>query len=110
MNKIPSCGVAVISNPAVCDICVFKLTVCRETKLFVVLRFLVSCLSELHLALRRPSKNKTIVSCPDFYKKESNSGFTDSGLADLGFTIWKLTSQSKTSPIVASQMSLHVYA
>ncbi len=41
VNKIPSCGVAVISNPAVCDVCVFKPTVFGETKLLAVLRFLV---------------------------------------------------------------------
>ncbi len=35
------CGVAVISNPAVCDVCVFKSTVCGETKLLAVLRFLI---------------------------------------------------------------------
>ena len=31
VNKIPSCGVAVISNPAVCDVCA----------MFAVLQFLV---------------------------------------------------------------------
>ena len=41
VNKIPPCGVAVISSPAVCDFCVFKPTVFGETKLFVVLQFLV---------------------------------------------------------------------
>ena len=41
VNKIPPCGVAVISNPAVCDVCVFKPTVFGETKLFAVLQFLV---------------------------------------------------------------------
>ena len=38
MNKIPHCGVAVISNPTVCDVCAFKPTVFSETKLFTVLR------------------------------------------------------------------------
>ena len=37
-NKIPHCGVAVISNPTVYDICAFKRTVLGETKLFTVLR------------------------------------------------------------------------
>ena len=35
------CSVAVISNPAVYDFCVFKPTVFGETKLFAVLQFLV---------------------------------------------------------------------
>ena len=38
MNKIPHCGVVVISNPTVCDFCVFKATVFGETKLFAVMR------------------------------------------------------------------------
>ena len=38
VNKIPHCGVAVISNPTVCDFCAFKPTVFGETKLFAVLR------------------------------------------------------------------------
>ena len=50
VDKIPPCGVAVISNPAVYDVCVFKPTVFCETKLFAVLQFLVSPLSELNLA------------------------------------------------------------
>ena len=33
VNKIPHCGVAVISNPTVCDVCAFKLTVFGETKI-----------------------------------------------------------------------------
>ncbi len=41
VNKIPSCGVAVISNPTVCDICVFKPTVFGETQLVAMLRFFV---------------------------------------------------------------------
>ena len=32
VNKISPCGVAVISNPVVCDICVFKPTVFGEKK------------------------------------------------------------------------------
>ena len=38
MNKIPHCGVAVMSNPTVCDVCAFKPTVFVETKFFEVLR------------------------------------------------------------------------
>ena len=39
VNKIPLCGVAVISNPTVCDVvCAFKPTVFGETKLFAVSR------------------------------------------------------------------------
>jgi len=41
VNKIPTCGVAVISNPLVCDICVFHATVFGKIKLFEVLWFLV---------------------------------------------------------------------
>ena len=36
VNKIPHCGVAVISNPTVCEVCDFKPTVFGETKLFAV--------------------------------------------------------------------------
>ena len=39
VNKISICGVAVISNPMVCDICVFHATVFGEMKLFAVLWF-----------------------------------------------------------------------
>ena len=39
VNKIPHCGFAVISNPTVCDVCAFKLTVFGERKLFAVLRY-----------------------------------------------------------------------
>ena len=38
VNKIPHCGVAVISNPTVCDVCAFKPTAFGETKLFGVLQ------------------------------------------------------------------------
>ena len=37
MNKISICGVAVISNLTVCDICVFHAAVFGEMKLFAVL-------------------------------------------------------------------------
>ena len=39
VNKIPHCGIAVISNPAVCVVGFFKPPVFGETKLFAVLRF-----------------------------------------------------------------------
>ena len=38
VNKIPHCGIVVISNPAVFDVGAFKPTVLGETKLFAVLR------------------------------------------------------------------------
>ena len=41
VNKISTCGVAVISNPTVCDVCVFHAAVFGETKLFAVFGFLV---------------------------------------------------------------------
>ena len=50
MNKISICGVAVISNPTVCDVCVFYATVFGEMKLFAVLWFLVRSFSDLNLA------------------------------------------------------------
>ena len=34
MNKISICGVAVIANPTVCDVCVSQATVFGEMKLF----------------------------------------------------------------------------
>ena len=37
MNEISTCGVAVISNPTVCDVCVFYVTVFGEMKLLAVL-------------------------------------------------------------------------
>ena len=40
-NKIPTCGVTVISNPTVCDVCVFRAAMFSEMILFAVLRFLV---------------------------------------------------------------------
>ena len=36
VNKISPCGAAVISNPTVCDVCVFKSTVFGETKFCAV--------------------------------------------------------------------------
>ena len=36
MNKISTCGVPVISNPTVCDVCVFHAAVFGEMKLFAV--------------------------------------------------------------------------
>ena len=39
MNKISTCGVAVFSNPTVCDVCVFHDAVFGEMKLFAVLGF-----------------------------------------------------------------------
>ena len=53
VRKIPHCGVAVISNPAVCVVCVFKPPVFIETKLFAVLRFLVG-----------PLQLKVLLVCP----------------------------------------------
>ena len=41
MNKNSTCGVAVISNPTVCDVCDFYAMVFGEMKLFVVLGFFV---------------------------------------------------------------------
>ena len=40
MNKILTCGVAVISNLTVCDVCDFHAAVFGEMKLFAVLGFL----------------------------------------------------------------------
>ena len=41
VNKISTYGVAVISNPMVCDVYVFQAAVFGEMKLFAVLEFLV---------------------------------------------------------------------
>ena len=41
VNQISTCGVAVISNPTVCDVCVFYIAVFGEMKLLAVLGFLV---------------------------------------------------------------------
>ena len=50
VNRISICGDAVISNPSVCDACVFQAAVLGEMKLFAVLRFLVWSFSDLNLA------------------------------------------------------------
>ena len=50
MNKISICGVAVISIPSVCDVCIFHAAVFGEMKLFAVLSFLVWSFSYLNLA------------------------------------------------------------
>ena len=50
VNKISICGVAVILNPSVCDVCVFHSAVFGEMKLFEVLWFLVWSFSHLNLA------------------------------------------------------------
>jgi len=49
VNKTSTCGVAVISNPAVCDVCVFHAAVFGEVKLFAVLRFFDLPFSNLNL-------------------------------------------------------------
>ena len=41
VNKISTYGVAMISNPTVCDVCVFHAAVFVEMKLFAVLGFRV---------------------------------------------------------------------
>ena len=43
MNKIPPCGVAVISNPTVCDVCVFH----TRCKMKFICGAVVSCLTFL---------------------------------------------------------------
>ena len=50
MNKTSTCGVAVISNPTVCDFCVFHTTEFGQMKLFVVLGLFDLPLSNLNLA------------------------------------------------------------
>jgi len=49
VKKISTCGVAVISNPAVCDVCVFHAAVFGEMKLFAVLWFFDLPFSNLNL-------------------------------------------------------------
>jgi len=50
VNKISTCGVAVISNPTVCDVsCVFHAAVFGEMKLFAVLGFFYLPFSNLNL-------------------------------------------------------------
>ena len=49
MNKISTCGVAVISNHTVCDVCVFHAAVIGEMKLFAVLKFFYLSFSNLNL-------------------------------------------------------------
>jgi len=49
VNKISTCGVAVISNPTVCDACVFQAAVFGEMKLFAVLVFFDLPFSNLNL-------------------------------------------------------------
>jgi len=50
VNKISICGVAVISNPTVREVCVFHAAVFGEMKLFAVLGCFDLPLSNLHLA------------------------------------------------------------
>ena len=50
VNKMSICGVAVISNPSVCDVYVVHAAVLGEMKLFAVLWFLVWSFSDLNLA------------------------------------------------------------
>jgi len=45
VNKIQPGGVAVISNPTVCDVCVFHAAVFGEITLFAVLGFLFDLLT-----------------------------------------------------------------
>ena len=50
VSRISICGVAMISNPSVCDVCVFHVAVVGEMKLFAVLQFLVWYFSDFNLA------------------------------------------------------------
>ena len=52
VNKTSICGVAVILNPSVCDVCVFHVAVFGEMKLFAVQWFLIVVwsFSDLNLA------------------------------------------------------------
>ena len=43
LNKIPTYGVVVVSNPSVCDVCIFIAMVFGEIKLFAVPWFLDFC-------------------------------------------------------------------
>ena len=47
VNKISICGVVVILNPSVCNVCVFHSVVFCDMKLFAVLWFLVWSFSDL---------------------------------------------------------------
>ena len=49
VNKISTCGVAVTSNPTVCDVCVFHTAVFGEMKLFALLGFFDLPFSNLNL-------------------------------------------------------------
>ena len=49
MNKISTCGVAVISNATVCDVCVFHAAVFGEMKLLVVQKSFYLTFSNLSL-------------------------------------------------------------
>jgi len=51
LNKIPTCGAAGISNPSMCDVCIFFPTVVSEINVFAVLWFLVLPFSDLNLAV-----------------------------------------------------------
>ena len=72
MNKISICGVAVISNPSVCDVCLFHTAVFGEMKLFAVLWFLVSSFSDLNLA--RNLFGSTSQSCSWTFIQTSSPG------------------------------------
>jgi len=50
VNKISTCGVAVISNPTVCEVCVFHVAMFGKMKLFAELGWFDLPLSNLHLA------------------------------------------------------------
>ena len=69
VNKISICGVAVISNPSVCDVCVFHIAVFGEMKLFAVLWFLVWSFSDLNLSLAA-FRVDFLVMFMDFHTKE----------------------------------------
>ena len=51
VNKIPTLGVAVISNHTVCDVCIFHAAVFSEMKLFAVIGCFDLPFSSLNLTL-----------------------------------------------------------
>ena len=64
VNKISICGVAVISNPSVCDVCLFHAAVFGEMKLFLRPKF-----SMITSSIHGSFSGRLLVMFMDFHRK-----------------------------------------
>ena len=85
VNKVSICGVAVISNLTVCDVCVFHAAVFGKMKSFAVLWFLVWSFQKFLWWSHFPSSTGRNQIATRYY-------------AGLGFGLWSCSATAKSTP------------